>query len=97
MYSIVLSAVAGKDSDIVKARVYVGSNPVPIEVDAQPNQPFQVSLQVPDAGPLSVQYTLVDGSGNESAALPGVVVVPDKQAPDAPTAPLQLVSVVWAA
>jgi hypothetical protein len=39
----------------------------------------------------------VDAAGNESPRLAQTVVVPDKEAPAQPSAPLTLVSVVWVA
>jgi hypothetical protein len=95
MYRILLAGTAGPEADIAKVRVYIGS--AVVEQNVAANAAFQVSVDYPTHGEVEVEHAFVDAAGNESPRLAQTVVVPDKEAPAQPSAPLTLVSVVWVA
>lgn len=94
MYSIKLHGVAGPEPDLSKVRVYVNGGS-PTEVPVTANAGFDVTVQSPSSGNVLVEHSFVDTSGQESARYQQTVAVPDLEPPARPTAPLQIVSVVW--
>ena len=98
MYNLLLRGNAGPESDLAKARIYVGGT-LRVEVPTAPGAAFQTTLTSPGSEVLSIGYSFVDASGNESGQFLQTVTVPaapDVTAPSAPSQPLTLVSVVWA-
>jgi len=95
MYNLTLRGIAGPETDLAKARVYVQGGPA-IEVAASPGQPFTAAAQYPVSGPVDISYAYVDTAGNEGARHTQTVIIPDVTAPAAPVGDLELVSVVWA-
>lgn len=95
MYNLTLRGTTGPEADIVAARVYVNGGPA-IEVAAGPNAVFTASAAVAGSGSATVEHSFVDAAGNEGARRSQTIVIPDVAAPLAPTADLELVSIVWA-
>lgn len=95
MYSVQLAGTAGPETDIVAARVYLSG--AVTEVAVSPGAAFSVTLMHPTSGTFTLEHAFVDAAGNESGRLAQTLIIPDKEAPAVPAAPLSLVSVVWAA
>ncbi len=94
LYQIPLSGIAGPESDVVKARVYV-ANGASKEVAVTPGAGFQITVTSAVSGNVLIEYTYVDASGQESQRFQQTVSVPDLQPPSRPTAPLTVGTIIW--
>jgi hypothetical protein len=95
MYTLTFQGVAGPESDVAKARLYI-NGVQKAEADVTPGQQFTIQGTWPTHGDVTVEYSFVDGAGNESGKHNQTVTIPDKEAPAMPMTDLTLVSVVWA-
>lgn len=95
-YTLTLQGVAGPESDITKARVYV-NGAQQAEVGVTPGVSFQTQVTHPIGNVnIQVEHSFLDSTGNESAKRSQMIFIPDKEAPAIPSGPLNLISVVWA-
>lgn len=96
MYTITFAGVAGPEADIVKVRLYI-ENADPIEMGVTPLEPFEINATWDRPGTITVGYSYVDASGNESGKRTQTVILPDAAAPATPSEDLELVRVMWRA
>lgn len=99
MYNITVTGRTGAEPDIAKVRFYInGTQNAEIDVTPQPNvdqTPFTATLTYPSAGAITLGYSFVDTSGNESGVHAQAFTVPDKEAPAMPGGDLNVTAVVW--